>query len=87
MHRDADKVHMKTNLLTDLTKNASAKGFVISDNPGQGDCMFFALAEQLEIKGGIKIPHKELRKHLVQFLKDHPKLVNIICTCCNRVFF
>ena len=39
--------------------------------------MFYALSEQLEIVEGVKIHHFELRQSLVQYLREHPKLVSI----------
>ena len=75
MHSDADKVHKKTNLSDDLVKIASDKGFMISENRASGNCMFYALTEQLEHVKGIEVPHQELRETLVQFLKENPNLV------------
>ena len=78
MCQDADKRKSKTtNFLSDLEKNAEDKGFTVSDNPGEGDCMFYALSEQLELVKRIKLSVAELRKELVQYLKEHPKLVSI----------
>lgn len=77
MCQDADATNSeKTSLLSNLTKNAKGKGFNVSDNPGKGDCMFYALSEQLEITKGTKLSAAELRKELVQYLKEHPKLVS-----------
>ena len=76
MQLDASKVKSRTDLLLGLRKIASDRGFRISDNEGLGNCMFYALSEQLEIVKGIKIPHGELRKILVQYLRDNPKLVS-----------
>ena len=39
--------------------------------------MFYALSEQLETVKGVKIHHFELRQSLVQYLRKHPKQVNI----------
>ena len=76
MQLDASKVKSRTDLLPGLRKIALDRGFRISDNEGLGNCMFYALSEQLEIVKGIKIPHGELRKILVQYLRDNPKLVS-----------
>ncbi|XP_027055671.1 uncharacterized protein LOC113682710 isoform X1 [Pocillopora damicornis] len=38
--------------------------------------MFYALSEQLETVKGVKIHHFELRRSLVQYLREHPKLVD-----------
>ena len=62
---------------TDLPSAFKKKGFRISDNPGSGNCMFYALSEQLEIVKGVKIHHFELRRSLVQYLREHPKQVSI----------
>ena len=76
MQLDASKVKSRTDLLLGLRKIALDRGFRISDNEGLGNCMFYALSEQLEIVKGIKIPHGELRQNLVQYLRRYPKLVS-----------
>ena len=68
----------KTQLLLNLERIALEKGFVISDNQGDGNCMFFALSEQLDRIKGIKITHEELRRTVVQYLKDNPRLVSVL---------
>jgi len=70
----------KTSLLVGLKKIASSKGFIISDNDGSGNCMFYALSEQLDLVKGIQISHAELRQHLVNYLKENPTLVSL-CYC------
>ena len=76
MQLDASKVKSRTDLSLWLRNIASVRGFRISDNEGLGNCMFYALSEQLEIVKGIKIPHGELRQNLVQYLRSNPKLVS-----------
>ena len=76
MQLDASKVKSRTDLLLGLRKIALDRGFRISDNEGLGNCMFYALSEQLEIVKGIKISHGELRQNLVQHLRRYPKLVS-----------
>ena len=76
MQLDASKVKSRIDLSLGLRNIASDRGFRISDNEGLGNCMFYALSEQLEIVKGIKIPHCELRQILVQYLRDNPKLVS-----------
>ena len=61
----------KTELSLNLKRISLDKGFVISDNQGEGNCMFLALSEQLELIKGIKISHKELRLAVVQYLKEN----------------
>ena len=78
MQRDVSKVSSNTDLLAELEKIASDKGFVISDNEGSGNCMFYALSEQLNFVKGIKIPHGELRRSIVQYLRKNPKLVSLV---------
>jgi hypothetical protein len=51
---------------------------VISDNEGSGNCMFYALSEQLLIVKGIKVSHGELRQSIVQYLRKNPKLVSLV---------
>ena len=76
MQLDASKANDKTDLKTELKKIASDKGFRIVDNEGSGNCMFYALSDQLEIAMRIKIKHDELRQLLVQYLRKNPKLVS-----------
>ena len=76
MHRDADKHQKKGVLLPDLRMTASNKGFEIVKNNGEGNCMFHALCDQLEYKKVLQISHQDLRKELVNYLHDHPKLVS-----------
>ena len=78
MQRDLSKVSSNTDLLAELKKIASDKGFVISDNEGSGNCMFHAVSEQLNLVKGIKISHKELRQSIVQYLRKNPKLVSCV---------
>ena len=73
---DAEQVSKKTNLPSDLRKIAANKGFFVSDNQASGNCLFYALSEQLQSVKGIQISHKELRKTLVQFLDENPNLVS-----------
>ena len=81
MQRDVSKVSSNTDLLAELEKIASDKGFVISDNEGSGNCMFYALSEQLNFVKGIKISHGELRQSIVQYLRKNPKLVSLVYFC------
>ncbi|XP_022782962.1 uncharacterized protein LOC111323793 [Stylophora pistillata] len=74
MQLDASKVNEKTDLKTEMKKTAADKGFRIVDNGGSGNCMFYALSDQLEIAMRIKIKHDELRQRLVQYLRKNPKL-------------
>ena len=76
--RDLSKVSSNTDLLAELKKIASDKGFVISDNEGSGNCMFYALSEQLNLVKGVKILHGELRRSIVQYLRENPKLVSLV---------
>ena len=82
MQHDASKVNDKTDLKTELKKIASDKGFRIVDNEGSGNCMFYALSDQLEIAMRIKIKPDELRQILVQYLRKNPKLVCCCLTLC-----
>ena len=68
----------KTELSQALKRTALEKGFAISDNRGGGNCMFFALSEQLDLIKGIKISHNELRRTIVQHLRENPKLVSAL---------
>ncbi|XP_066015858.1 uncharacterized protein [Pocillopora verrucosa] len=66
------KISSNTDPLSDFKR----KGYRISNNPGSGNCMFYALSEQLEVVKRVKIHHSELRQSLVQYLREHPKLVD-----------
>ena len=81
MQRGLSKVSSNTDLLAELEKIASDKGFVISDNEGSGNCMFYALSEQLNLVKGIKISHGELRQSIVHYLRKNPKLVSLLFFC------
>ena len=75
---EARREASKTELSLNLKRIALKKGFVISDNQGDANCMFFALSEQLDHIKGIKISHDELRRTVVQYLKDNPRLVSVL---------
>ena len=68
----------KTELSQALKRTALEKGFTISDNQGEGNCMFFALSEQLDLIKGIQISHDELRRTVVQHLRENPRLVSTL---------
>ena len=73
-YRDAGK----TDPLLNLKKIAYERGFVISDNQGEGNCMFFAISEQLDLIKGVKLSHKRLRKKVVRYLEENPTLVSSV---------
>ena len=68
----------KTDPSLNLKKIACEKGFEISVNQGEGNCMFFAISEQLELIQGVKPSHKKLRKKVVRYLKENPTLVSSV---------
>ena len=68
----------KTKLSQTLKRTALEKGFAISDNQGEGNCMFFALSEQLDLIKGIQMSHDELRRIIVQHLRENSRLVSIL---------
>ena len=72
---DADQVRNKTNLPSNLRTVAAKEGFLVSDNQASGNCLFYALSEQLKSVKGIQISHKELRNTLVQFLRENANQV------------
>lgn len=43
-----------------------------------GNCLFSALALQLQCGDGLVISHYDVRQNLVKYLRDHPEMV---CTC------
>ena len=77
---DADQVCNKTILPSNLRTVAAKKGFLVSDNQASGNCLFYALSEQLKSVKGIQISHKELRNTLVQFLRENANLVRQWCS-------
>ena len=77
MHHDADNCTKKADLSQGLQMNASKKGLYIVGNEGKGNCMFHALCDQLKFKKEIVITHQELRKKLVEYLRQHPSLVGV----------
>ena len=78
MQCDVSKINSDTDPSVELEKIASGKGFVISNNEGSGNCMFHALSEQLNLVKGIKISHGELRKSIVHYLLNNPRLVSLV---------
>ena len=78
MQHNASKVNSKTDPPVELKKIASHKGFLISENQGSGNCMFFALSEQLDLVKRIRISHKELRQSIVQYLRKNPQMVSLV---------
>ena len=73
---DARSETSQTELSLNLKKTAQEKGFVISDNQGEGNCMFFALSEQLAVVKAMRLSHEEIRQTVVRYLMDHPTLVS-----------
>ena len=86
MRHDAGKIIGNTHLLGELKKIASDKGLIISHNKGSGNCMFYALSEQLDLVKGIQISHEVLRQCIVQYLKENPTLVsyNVVLVMSNH---
>lgn len=74
MQRDADKQDL---LLSGMVNIASDNGFDVVKNDGDGNCMFHALCHQLKYEKHLEISHQELRKQLVKYLHEHPKLVSV----------
>ncbi|XP_022809943.1 uncharacterized protein LOC111346958 [Stylophora pistillata] len=74
MRLDAGQVKRRTDLSLGLRNIASDKGFRIFDNQESGNCMFYALSEQLDIVEKIYIPPCRLRLTLVQYLRRNPEL-------------
>ena len=76
----------KTELSENLKRKALENGLVVSDNQGKGNCMFFALSEQLYHVKGIKLSHSQLRGTIVQYLRDNPTLVSLFVLVTYSVF-
>ena len=75
---DARRETSQTELSLNLKRTAQEKGLVISDNQVEGNCMFFALSEQLGVVKGMRMSHEEIRQTVVGFLRDNPTLVSKI---------
>ena len=86
MRQEAWKETGKTEFSENLKRMALENGLVISDNQGKGNCMFFALSEQLYHVKGIKLSHSQLRGTIVQYLKDNPTLVSLFVLVTYSVF-
>ena len=78
MQHNASKFNSKTGPSVELKKIASKKGFTISENQRSGNCMFYALSDQLNLVKRIKMSHKELRESIVQYLRDNPQMVSLV---------
>lgn len=71
------KVMDAKNVSSNMERIAVKRGFKVSDKYSRsGDCMFYALSEQLERVKKIRIPHDEVRKRLILFLRENPTLVS-----------
>ena len=86
MRQEAWEKPGKTKFSENLKRMALENGLVISDNQGKGNCMFFALSEQLDHVKGIKLSHSLLRGTIVQYLKDNPALVSLFVLVTYSVF-
>ena len=73
---DARSETSQTELSLNLKRTAQERGFVISDNKGEGNCVFFALSEQLDVVKGMRMSHEKIRQTVVHYLMDHPTLVS-----------
>jgi hypothetical protein len=52
-------------------------GYVIHKQPGNGDCMFSAIAHQLSVSlGQPPVSSNVIRQQLVSYVKEHPKLTS-----------
>ena len=76
MQCDPKKFKKETDVLEILRKIAADRGFVVNGNSASGYSMFYVLSEQLQRVKGTQIAHGELRKTLVEFLRNSPKLVS-----------
>ena len=83
---DARRETSQTQLSLNLKRIALEKGFVISDDQGEGNCMFFALSEQLDVLKGMRISHEEIRQTVVHYLMDYPTLVSKITVVTKLKF-
>ena len=72
---DARSETSQTDLSLNLERTAEEKGFVIFDNQRGGNCMFFALSEQLDVIKGIRMSQEEIRQTVVHYLMNHSTLV------------
>ncbi|XP_071079984.1 uncharacterized protein [Haliotis cracherodii] len=68
------KGHKKTPTMKELEMEASFYDLDIVDNEGAGNCMFIALAQQLQIHDIDIISHKHLREKVVQYVQGKRRL-------------
>lgn len=61
-------------LTEELSGAVSDMGLFVHDNEGRGNCLFHALSQQLEFVKKISVGPDELRKTLVNYLEEHPKM-------------
>ena len=74
-----DKVNENTSLAklsARLKQTAADEGFTTVDNDGVGNCMFYALADQLQHVKGLELSHLKVRQSIVQFLRNNPQWVS-----------
>lgn len=55
-----------------LEEKASKKGLVVKDCGGGGECFFSSISDQMQIRLGISISPKEIRKNAVEYLIKNP---------------
>ena len=58
-----------------LNKKAGEKHLKIVPVPGDGNCMFHAISHQLNHILGLTVSHEELRRMIVDYLRNHPQTV------------
>ncbi|XP_048236369.1 uncharacterized protein LOC124117280 [Haliotis rufescens] len=68
------KGHKKTPTMKELEMEASFYDLDIVDNEGAGNCMFIALAQQLQIHDIDITSHKHLREKVVQYVQGKQRL-------------
>lgn len=60
-------------LLRAMIRTGKSKGFEIRNVVPDGNCMFAAVVDQLELLGQAKTSHMVLRQSCTEYLKHHPE--------------
>lgn len=82
MLHDAEMAKNKMNLSTSLEQIALDKGFRVVNNRGQGNCMFHALSDQLNLVMRISVSHEQLRHAAVDYLRSDEAAALVSCSFC-----
>lgn len=66
-----DDFYRSSSIAGQLRTQAAFYGVDVQDVPGDGNCFFHAIADQLVRQGYSSLPHEELRIHAASFMVEH----------------